>query len=581
MVIIDESGGASHMVSENRINILLIIWAIFWPLSLLATFNYNFINIQGHVIDILLFGVFMCVVAAFPLMITNAPIFFVNGISLAVFLSFGLFVEMILTQFAILLVLARVGVGKKEYYRYPLNLIMFSGVSLIGALVFWLLGGDHQSIDFTSLQDIIAIFGYAITVFVVNQLFIKLNNRIFYSRKMKLFDKGFLWEIQSSFIVVPVGFVLFVLYTEIGRIAIFYMGIPFVMISIILKLLYSYQEINRYLEETGEIGHQLTKRMEVNQVYDVFINKLGHFLPMDCAYIYMVVDDHLELVRTYDVKNEVIPMHEQLAKNEAFSGKVWANRKVIIYNNSKEWDTIKIPKIPANMESVISLPVDYNNGIIGVVTIISKEKKAFGKVHHRILDILTNYFGVAIENAKNYEITKANSEKDGLTKLYNYRYFNNAVEEYGRNVSGTSVYSLILLDLDHFKQVNDTYGHEAGNEILCLFADHLTEFIGEKGLVARYGGEEFVIFLPYVDVAKAYDTAESIRSMIEKNSFPVKRHILIHDNVEDVSITASIGVATYPNHCESPNELVRHADRAMYLGAKQRGRNKVAVYQEL
>lgn len=569
------------MVSKKRINTLLVIWLLFWPISLLATYQYNYLNIQGHVIDIILFGIFMCVVASFPLIINNAPVFFVNGISIAVFLSFGLFIEMILTQFAILLVLVRVGVGKKEFYRYPLNLMMFSVVSLIGALVFWLLGGNHQLIDFTSLQDIIAIFGYAITVFIVNQLLIKINHRIFYQKKVRFFDKGFLLELQFSLIVLPVGFVLFVLYSEIGRIAIFYMGIPFVMISVILKLLYSYQEINRYLEETGEIGHQLTKRMEVNQVYEVFINKLERFLQMDCAYIYIVVDDHLELVRFYDVRSEVRPAHNRVDVNEAFSGKVFASGKPIIYHTSKEWSAIKNHKIPANMESVISLPIEYNDGIIGVVTIISKEKRAYGKVHHRILDILTNYLGVAIENAKNYEVTKANSEKDGLTQLYNYRYFNNAVEAYGETISEDSAYSLLLLDLDYFKLVNDTYGHEAGNEILCLFANRLTEFIGGKGLIARYGGEEFVIALPHVNLTQAYEIAESIRTLIANNPFPITKHILPNDNVEDISITASIGVAAYPDHCESLNELVRHADRAMYLGAKQRGRNRVAIYQEL
>ncbi|MFZ3576403.1 sensor domain-containing diguanylate cyclase [Virgibacillus sp. DJP39] len=504
-----------------------------------------------------------------------------NGISIAVFLSFGLFVEIILTQLAILLVLARIGVGKKEYYRYPLNLTMFSAVSLIGAFTFWLLGGDHQSIDFTSFQDIVAIFGYAITVFVVNQLFIKMNHRVFYKRNVKLFDKGFLWEIQSSLIVLPVGFVLFVLYTEIGRIAIFYMGIPFVMIAIILKLLYSYQEINRYLEETGEIGHQLTKKMVVNEVYDVFISKIANLVTMDCAYIYMVVDEHLELVRFTDAKNEIQPTHSRLSKNEAFSGMVWEENKPILYNNSKEWSFLKANKIPKDMESVISLPIETNNSTIGIVTLVSKEKNAFGKVHLRILDILTNYFGVAIENAKNYEITKLNSEKDGLTKLYNYRYFNNAVEEYGSNITKSSIYSLILLDLDHFKQVNDKYGHEAGNEILRLFADTLTEFIGEKGLVARYGGEEFVISLPHINLTEACKLAESLRALIAETPFPVMKHIFPHNDVEYVSVTASIGVSAYPDHCETLNELIRHADRAMYLGAKQRGRNKVAVYQEL
>ncbi|ASN05098.1 sensor domain-containing diguanylate cyclase [Virgibacillus necropolis] len=569
------------MVSVKRINVLLIIWAIFWPLSLFVTFNYTYLNIQGNLIDIVLFGTFMCVVASFPLVINNAPIFFVNGISIAVFVSFGLFAEMILTQLAILFVLIRVGVGKKEYYRYPLNLLMFTVVSIVGALVYYLLGGNHESFDFTSFQDIIAIFGYAISAFLVNQLIIHITQRVFYQKKDKLFSKGFFWELQSTLIVLPVGFVLFILYDEIGRIAIFYMGIPFVMISVILRLLYSYHEVNRYLEETGEIGHQLTKRMEVNQVHDIFINKLCDLVPMDCSYIYMVVDNHLELVRFYDVTKKVIAMPERIAKDEAFSGKVWATEKPIIYNNSKEWITIKHSKIPDNMESVISLPIEYNNRIIGIVTIITKEKKAYGKVHLRILTILTNYLGVAIENAKNYEITKTNSEIDGLTKLYNYRYFNNAIEEYGSTSIGNSVYSLILLDLDHFKQVNDTYGHEAGNEILCLFADRLTEFIGDQGLVARYGGEEFVVSLPHVDLKHAFQMAEAIRVLIADTPFPVEKHILPHDNVEDVPITASIGVAAYPEHCESPIELIRHADRAMYLGAKQCGRNKVAIYQEL
>lgn len=553
-----------------------------WPLTIFASYKYYyFINIQGQFIDILLFGIFMCVVASFPLFINNHPIFFVNGISIAVFLSFGLFVEIVLTQIALLLVLARVGVGKKEYYRYPLNLVMFSGVSLVGAFIFWILGGNHESINFRSIQDIIAIFGYAFSVFITNQVLIKANHRFFYQKKVKLFDEGFFWELQSTLIVLPVGFVLFVLYSEIGRVAIFYMGIPFVVISAILKLLYSYQEINRYLEQTGEIGHQLTKRMEVKDVYDVFISKLGRLIQMDYAYIYMVEDDHLRLVRFYDVKNEMKPTYEIIAKHEAFSGKVWAKGKPITFNSFKEWKSIENIKIPPNMESVISLPIEFNNGIIGVVTIVSKEKKAFGKVHHRILNILTNYFGVAIENAKNYEMTKANSEKDGLTGLYNYRYFNNAVEKYGTTNNEHSVYSMILLDLDFFKQVNDTYGHEAGNEILCLFADRLTEYVGDKGLIARYGGEEFVISLPHVNLAKAYDMAESIRTLIADNPFPVKNHILNHENVENIRITASIGVAAYPVHCESPNELVRHADRAMYLGAKQRGKNKVAVYQEL
>ncbi|WP_188453505.1 sensor domain-containing diguanylate cyclase [Virgibacillus oceani] len=575
------------MITRRKINILWFIWLLFWPLLLWLSYEYSIINLEGQWIDIVLFAVFMCIVALFPLTINNNPIFFVNGISMAVFLSFGLLVETILTQITILTLLINLKVDKKELYRFPLNLLMFAVISFVSANVFWLLGGDQQSVNYHSVNGFIAIIGYVFTVFITNQMIIKLFQTYLHKQKVKFFDKGFLWELTSSLLVLPVGFVLYVLYTEIGRAAIFYMGIPFISISIILRLLYSYQEINRYLKRTGEIGHQLTRRLEVNEVYNVFITELNRILPMDLAYIYVVnSNQYLELVRFVDSSGKTSsgPGVEYLDPNEAFSGKVWASGRPIIYGSSSEWNQIKNSKIPLETESIISLPVEYGDDIVGVVTVISKKKKAFDKSHYRILDILSNYLGVAIENAKNYEETKAKSERDSLTQLYNYRYFESAINNYFNNTSdsgGIEKSSLLLLDLDHFKAINDNYGHEAGNEILCQVANRLIVQFADIGLIARYGGEEFVVFLPDVDLPQAVEFAEALRRNIEAVSFPVEKHILDHCQLTEVSVTASIGIAAYPIHCESPSELIRHADRAMYIGAKRKGRNRVAVYEDL
>lgn len=141
--------------------------------------------------------------------------------------------------------------------------------------------------------------------------------------------------------------------------------------------------------------------------------------------------------------------------------------------------------------------------------------------------------------------------------------------------------ALILLDIDHFKQVNDTYGHESGNEILCLLSERLRMVLSNRGVLARYGGEEFVILLPGYAAGQSINLAEEIKHAISSEPFYSHDHILRWEKVQEINVTASIGVAVYPDDCEEPLELIRHADRAMYVGAKQQGRNKVANYSQM
>ncbi|MFC4558956.1 diguanylate cyclase [Virgibacillus kekensis] len=572
------------MVTRNRKIMVWVLWAALWPAILWLAYEFYYINIDGHLVDIFLFALFMGLVAWFPLIINNNPIFLVNGISIAVFLTFGLFAEILLTQIAIIVVLLKVGIRKKDSFRYPLNMLLFSLVSILAAELFILLGGTHDMGRIESGVQFLAIAGYAVTIFILNHILTKLTDKIVYQRKVKFFDEGLRWELTSSLLIIPVGFVLYVLYMEIGRAGIFYLGIPFVFISVIFMLLYSSKEINRYLEKTGIIGHQLTKRMVLDDVYDIFIDELSDLMPINYAYIYMVNGNKLQLEKFRDIHKSTEAEFESLERNEAFSGKVWASGKPIMYNQADEWQDVKSGKIPNSTESVLSIPVEYGENIIGVVTVESRKKKAFEKLHFQILDILTNYLGVASENARNYERTKAESEKDQLTQLYNFRYLENQIDTYYNSLrlTGSQMeFSLLLLDLDHFKKVNDTYGHEAGNEILCQVAERLTVLVGDKGIPARYGGEEFVIFLPESGLNEATIIAEKIRSGIANKPFTVRKHIFDIDEPLDVLVTLSLGLAVYPLHCETPEELVRHADRAMYIGAKRMGRNRVAVYEDL
>jgi diguanylate cyclase (GGDEF)-like protein len=160
------------------------------------------------------------------------------------------------------------------------------------------------------------------------------------------------------------------------------------------------------------------------------------------------------------------------------------------------------------------------------------------------------------------------SIRDGLTGLYNYREFHRRLtEEAERSWRYGRPFSLLMLDIDNFKLVNDTYGHLTGDETLRALAALIAQAVRPTDQVARYGGEEFVIVLPETPRSGALATAERIRHIIATHPIPVTLG-------QRVSLTVSIGVSTYPDDAESEEKLVGAADRALYA-AKHAGRNQV------
>lgn len=166
-------------------------------------------------------------------------------------------------------------------------------------------------------------------------------------------------------------------------------------------------------------------------------------------------------------------------------------------------------------------------------------------------------------------LLKKSSITDGLTGLYNYAEFHRLLqEELERSRRYGPPFSLLMLDIDYFKQVNDTNGHQAGDTVLVELADTIREAIRPIDKPARYGGEEFIIILPETDEAGALITAERIRAHAEKMRVPV-------GGDRSLEITISVGVAVFPDDAASGEDLVGHADRAMYA-AKAAGRNRVS-----
>ncbi|QHE53152.1 sensor domain-containing diguanylate cyclase [Pontibacillus sp. HMF3514] len=581
------------MISKQKVVGIWGVWALLYPTTLIMIYNvFPSPTFDSNWFDLISFAVLMSIVAMLPIIVNDTPVFFIHGISIAVFLYYGLFTEMILTQLAYVMLIMKIRLPKTLLYKIPLNLVMFLTISILSALVYYILDGEHGQMAMNSPRDAIPITGYVVSYFLTNQILLSLIRKYIVGEPQKFFNKGFLWDFYNTLFVIPIGFVLYILYVEIGTQAIYYVGVPFVSLSLILMLYYSSRRINGYLQKTSEIGHELTGKLEADEVLDRFVERISSLLDVDYAYVYDVNRDdpnheYLKLIRFYDSEHHENLPKVTLNKFESVSGKVWGNAQGLHYRSRKQWSKSKSSGqasfIPEDVESVISIPIERDGRVVGVLTLASKKKRAYEKYQYMIADILTNYLAVALLNARNYEETKRKSEICPLTKLYNYRYFENHLENYFNELNKQNReehISIVLIDLDHFKQVNDMYGHESGNEALCELAERLINIIDDKGTVARYGGEEFVILLPNVNQEHAYHIAENVRRKIANEPFILSEHIMDDSEPVKVNLTASLGTATYPEDCEDPRELVRHADRAMYMGAKRKGRNKVAAYEK-
>ncbi len=213
---------------------------------------------------------------------------------------------------------------------------------------------------------------------------------------------------------------------------------------------------------------------------------------------------------------------------------------------------------------------DRVNGIILADNFITK--KPITKDDLRMLIMLSNQAGLAVENSQLYEKTVISAHTDALTKVWNHGYFQYLLGmEVDKSKAISGKLSLIILDIDDFKVYNDALGHQAGDRILKDLALLLKNQSRKMDHVCRYGGEEFAIILPSADIKEAMFIAERLRENIEKQAF------LNQEILPQKTLTASLGVATFPDNGATSSELIRNADKALYE-AKNKGKNKTCQF---
>ena len=314
--------------------------------------------------------------------------------------------------------------------------------------------------------------------------------------------------------------------------------------------------------------------LEPRKVIELIMAKIQQLIPSEAWSMLMVDEEKQELAfeLALGAKGKDVSAF-RVKIGEGVAGWVAQTGKPAIVN-----DTAKDPRFSRRFDtktqfetrSILCAPLISRGRTIGVVEIINRLGGRFTNTDLEVLLTLVEPCAIAIENAILFQRTEQLTITDDLTKLFNSRYLNLYI---GREIKRCKRHgiplSVIFLDLDGFKGINDQYGHLAGSGTLAEVGTILALAVRESDILARYGGDEFVVVLPETPPSGALVIAERLRKAIEEHHFLASQGLSAH-------ISASFGIASYPDHALTPEGLIQKADQAMYR-VKERDKNGIEV----
>lgn len=338
-----------------------------------------------------------------------------------------------------------------------------------------------------------------------------------------------------------------------------------------------YQEMYETINVISDIGKRITSSLELEDVVDIIYSEVGKIMNVDLLGIgFFYKNEYIEYEFLVDRGNKTNPIKIHMGENVSFSEYCIKNNvDILVKDSQKEYrkymsldGKFKYNDIGRPM-SHIYCPMVLGENIIGIITVQHYSPDVYNYKDLTKIKLLSNYVSVALENSKLYKEAKYFSKYDQLTGVYNRR----EIYKIGNDIFSASrnfnkPVSILMIDIDKFKKINDSYGHYIGDRVLEYTGNILNNRLSSHGYVGRYGGEEFMVLLPNVEQDKALEFAEAIRNFLEKTEFEA-------DNTK-FNATASIGVHTVCGNMTDFEKCVHLADTALYK-AKSEGRNQVVV----
>ncbi|HYO49828.1 MAG TPA: sensor domain-containing diguanylate cyclase [Chloroflexia bacterium] len=339
------------------------------------------------------------------------------------------------------------------------------------------------------------------------------------------------------------------------------------------------QRAAREMTSLYHVGLVTISSIQIDEVLHLIYEQVNRVLHPDTFYIALYDEERGEL--RYDLfieQDEPLPPFRKRLDNVGISSWIIRNRKpVFIRDLNREVEQLPFETnvMGAHTRSSVSVPLIAKNKIVGVMSVQSFQSDAFDQNHLRLLTLIASQAALALENATLHATVNEQAQRDPLTGVYHHGTF---IDKLHISVSQAQAekqpVALIMLDIDRFKQYNDSYGHLVGDDVLRSTVTAIQGHLKGTDVVGRWGGEEFGIILPGVNRSQARIIAERIRETVARN---IMRDM---HNRSIPSPTVSQGIAMYPEDATHIEELIDKADMAMFR-AKDLGRNRIAEWIEM
>jgi diguanylate cyclase (GGDEF)-like protein len=305
-----------------------------------------------------------------------------------------------------------------------------------------------------------------------------------------------------------------------------------------------------------ETGRALNSTLNVKEIYALIMNIVSMDLAPDVSALFMIDSEKRLRLEAHRGLGDAEAQDLVVVSERGLIGQVAKTQTPMsISEANRRWQLSFAPEI----NSAMAVPLRIGEKMIGVLMVGKRTPYVYGYDNLRFLEALAGQAAISIQNAELYRKTKEWASMDAMTGIYNYRYFAERLDsEWNRAVRYEKPLSLIMIDIDLFKSINDNYGHLCGDEVLREVAKHLKLKTRETDITARYGGEEFVIILPETHYQDTVAVAEKLRESVYNATFAGGK------NKQKIKLTISLGVANYPTTACSKSDLIYQADQALY-----------------
>lgn len=343
------------------------------------------------------------------------------------------------------------------------------------------------------------------------------------------------------------------------------------------ETIYSFFRLKEELASFYIASSALNQAFHLQDVFDIFLKTSRAIVAYDLAFLVMWDQDtkyNMIVAQHGDFEN-LIGETFALAPTKGLVSWVIENRKPLSYDSYRqrqEHSPIfhKKMKLPNLFQSLSLFPLAMKEEVLGAVVFLSQKNGFFSLSTRKILEVLSIQASIAMKNAKMVRDLEQLATTDGLTGLINHRTFQKQlIHEIERARRTHTSVSLMMVDLDHFKKINDNYGHPMGDFVLKEVAAFLQKSVRNVDYVARYGGEEFAIILPDT-------TSEEAHAMAKRMGVAIQKKEMIDQGIT-LRITFSIGIAMYPDDTMVKEQLIDFADTALYH-SKKAGRNRATQF---